>query len=174
LAAHYTRHLPASHLFRVRLSKSLEERGDGGCGGEGGKMPGNSQPMQCGNSSMNYKDLKKKEKLSRNGLSLKLTRGCAHGQRAEGCRWWFGDAWSGCPVAQPRLPINLWTRLQTLPRCRQVARRPEVPGGKEVDVKGERNPKRKVRWCHRRERLMARGEKSSRVRQSPLVLSVRA
>ena len=35
-------------------------------------MPGNSQPMQCGNSSMNYKDLKKKEKLSRNGRLLKL------------------------------------------------------------------------------------------------------
>ena len=82
--------------------------GKGGKGewGEGGKMPGNSQPMQCENGSINEKVLKRKEELSRNGLLLKVTRGCAMGQRAEGCRWWFSDAWSGCSVAQPRLPIQ--------------------------------------------------------------------
>ena len=49
-------------------------------------MPGNSQPMPCENGSMNDKVLKRKEKLSCKGRLLKLTRGCAMGQRAEGCR----------------------------------------------------------------------------------------
>ena len=49
-------------------------------------MPGNNQPMQCGNSSINDKVLKKKGKLSCNGRLLEEIRGCAIGQRAEGCR----------------------------------------------------------------------------------------
>ena len=43
----------------------------GGVGGRG-KMPGNTQPMPCGNSSIYDKILKRKEELSCNGLLLKL------------------------------------------------------------------------------------------------------
>jgi hypothetical protein len=106
LAAPYSSHFSASHLFQSAVKKMAGGKGGWWAWEEGGKMPGNSQPMQCGNSSVNYKVLKKKEKLSRNGRLLKEIRGCGH--RAEGGRlsWWLGDAWSGCPVAQPRLPMQ--------------------------------------------------------------------
>ena len=72
LAAPYSSHFSASHLFQSAVKKMAGGKGGWGEWGEGGKMPGNSQPMQCGNSSMNCKDLKKKEKLSRNGRLLKV------------------------------------------------------------------------------------------------------
>ena len=40
------------------------------------------------------------------GAVIKTDKGLCHGAEGGRLSWWFGDAWSGCPVAQPRLPMQ--------------------------------------------------------------------
>ena len=70
--------------FRVRLKKWLGERGDGGRGGEGGKMPGNSQPMQCENGSIKYKMSKEKGETFVQWAVIKTDKGLCHGAEGGG------------------------------------------------------------------------------------------
>ena len=63
-------------------------------------MPGNSQPMQCLPSFKVLMSCAADLETLVQWAVIKNDKGlCAIGQRAEGCRWWFSDAWSGCPVA---------------------------------------------------------------------------
>jgi hypothetical protein len=78
----------------------------GGVVGKGGKCPATANRCSAYYRPRCCHVTLRISKLRVDGRLSKLTRGCAMGQRAEGCRWRFSDACSGCPVAQPRLPMQ--------------------------------------------------------------------